>query len=193
MSACVQFSHECIQLVQIGKLQGSKMMIPVETPGCSICQLLCCRKPVLCILQRLFCSLTNNIVCNALCGCAQVGELARMSEQEVNEYRKQLNGIKVGAAALPALLLLLALFSDRFMSMWVECCKCSNALSVSDNACAMQKRYGCPYARERYKLSCSELALPAYYTLPSSQIAARCNLAYYNAMSHHVTRLACAI
>lgn len=26
----------------------------------------------------------------------QVNELARMSEQEVSEYRKQLNGIKVG-------------------------------------------------------------------------------------------------
>lgn len=73
-----------------------------------------------CCLKRIFCSLTSNIVCNAcsaasqtilfvtLCvGLAQVSELARMSEQEINEYRKQLNGIKVGAAAaLPAPLLL---------------------------------------------------------------------------------------
>lgn len=32
----------------------------------------------------------------------QVNELARMSEQEVSEYRKQLNGIKVGTAHNPA-------------------------------------------------------------------------------------------
>ena len=45
------------------------------------------------------------LVVTTLCGCTQVNELARMSEQEVSEYRKQLNGIKVRAAALPALVL----------------------------------------------------------------------------------------
>ena len=69
------------------------------------------------ILQQLSCSNTSQatLFVTSLCGGTQVNELARMSEQEVSEYRKQLNGIKVGAAALPYLLLCHVL-SDRSTS-----------------------------------------------------------------------------
>lgn len=49
--------------------------------------------------------------------CTQVNELARMSEQEISEYRKQLNGIKVGAAAMPAVVLSCIMFDDKSMSV----------------------------------------------------------------------------
>ena len=76
-------------------LHSQQPLVEADT----LCQLLCSQ-----CLQQVSCSNFQQAV-PLLIGqwvCMQVNELARMSEQEVSEYRKQLNGIKVGAAALLA-------------------------------------------------------------------------------------------